>query len=80
MRLQAAAEGYQRLKEETGKPLLVVVGDDSSGSDEYGQWNGQLISEVRTNLIAAGVPFYPTVGRAANAARKVYDYYARKNP
>lgn len=80
MRLQAATEGYKRLKEETDKPLLAVVGDDSSGSDEYGEWNGQLVSEVRTNLIAAGIPFYPTVGRAANAARKVYDYYARKNP
>ena len=80
MRLQAAADGYKRLKDETDKPLLAVIGDDSSGSDEYGKWNGQLISDVRTNLVAAGIPFYPTVGRAANAARKVYDYYAHKNP
>jgi acetyltransferase len=80
MRLQAVAENYKRLKEEIGKPFLAVIGDDSSGSDEYGKWNGQLISEIRTNLIAAGIPFYPTVGRAANAARKVYEYYAHKNP
>ncbi|HEY41397.1 MAG TPA: hypothetical protein G4O18_06010 [Dehalococcoidia bacterium] len=79
-RLQGAVGGYKQVKEETGKPLLAIVGDDSSGSDEYGQQNGQLVSEVRSNLIAAGIPFYPTVGRAANAARKLYDYYARKNP
>jgi acyl-CoA synthetase (NDP forming) len=75
MRLKTAVEGYSRLKEETLKPLLAVIGDDCSGSDEYGNWSGELISEVRTNLIAAGIPFYPTIGRAANAARKVLDYY-----
>jgi acyl-CoA synthetase (NDP forming) len=79
MRMETTVEGYRRLKEETHKPLLAVIGDDCSGSDEYGNWNGKLISEARTNLIAAGIPFYPTIDRAASAARKVLDYYTYKN-
>jgi len=79
MRLKTTVEGYRRLKEESPKPLLAVIGDDSSGSDEYGDWSGKLISEVRTNLIAAGIPFYPTIGRAASAVRKVLDYYVYRN-
>lgn len=78
-RLKMTVEGYRRLKEESPKPLLAVIGDDCSGSDEYGDWSGKLISEVRTNLIAAGIPFYPTIGRAANAARKVLDYYVYRD-
>ena len=80
MRFQGVVEGYKRLKEDIAKPFLAVVGDDGSGSDEHGRRSAQLVSEVRTGLIAAGIPFYPTVSRAANAARKLYDYYSRNNP
>lgn len=79
VRLKATVDGYRRLKEESPKPLLAIIGDDSSGSDEYGDWSGKLISEVRTNLITAGIPFYPTIGRAAGAARKVLNYYVYRD-
>jgi acyl-CoA synthetase (NDP forming) len=78
MRLQSAAEGYSRLKQECGKPLLAVIGDDGSGSDRYGDWAGQAVSETRTNLIEAGIPFFPTIGRAALAARKLIDHYSHR--
>lgn len=78
MRLKGAVEGYRQLKEEVGKPLLAVIGDDGSGSDEYGNFSGKIVSQARTDLIAAGIPFYPTIGRAARAVRKVLDYYLRK--
>ena len=77
MRLKGVVEGYSKLRDETPKPLLAVVGDDCSGRDEYGNWSGKLISEVRTQLIAAGIPFYPSIRRAARAARKVLDYWRR---
>ncbi|MEE8353497.1 MAG: hypothetical protein V3S10_03490, partial [Dehalococcoidales bacterium] len=67
------------LKQEVGKPFLAVLSEDGSGSDLYGNWSGQAISRVRTDLIAAGIPFYPTIQRAAVAARKVIDYYARRD-
>jgi len=78
MRLKGAVEGYRRLKEESGKPLLAIIGDDGSGREEYGDRCGEVISQGRTDLIAAGIPFYPTIGRAARAARKVMEYYQRR--
>jgi len=78
LRLKAAVEGYRSLREESGKPVLAVLGDDGSGIDEYGSAAGNIISQARTDLIAAGIPFYPTMERAARAARKVLGYYARR--
>ena len=77
-RLGSICEGYRKVIQETGKPLLAVLPEDGSGSDLYGNWSGRGISQVRTDLIKAGIPFYPTVGRAARAARKAIDYYARR--
>ena len=77
-RLGYVSEGYRKVKQEVGKPFLAVLADDGSGSDLYGNWSGQAISQVRTDLIAAGIPFYPTIGRAAVAVRKVIDYYMRR--
>ncbi len=78
-RLGSVCDGYRKLKQEVGKPFLAVLSEDGSGSDLYGNWSGQAISRVRTDLIAAGIPFYPTIQRAAVAARKVIDYYARRD-
>ena len=78
LRLKGAIEGYRQLKEEIGKPLLVVVAEDGSGSDQYGDFSGKVVSQARTDLINAGIPFYPSMRRAARAARKVLDYYSRR--
>jgi len=77
-RLGSVCEGYSKIVRETGKPLLAVLPDDTSGSDLYGNWSGTATSRLRTDLITAGIPFYPTVERAAFAARRVIDYYARR--
>jgi len=78
IRLKGLVEGYRKLREETGKPVVAVLGDDGSGVDEYGGTAGSIISQARTDFIAAGIPFYPTVDRAATAVRKVLDYYSRR--
>jgi len=41
--------------EETGKPVLVVLGVGGSGTDEYGSTAGNVISRARTDLIAAAL-------------------------
>jgi len=61
------------------KPLLVVVPDKSLDVNSYEEPSARLFSEIRTKLVAAGIPFYPTVGRAARAARKLVDYYQKNN-
>jgi len=70
----------KRYKLEVGnlKPLLAVVADKSLGIDDYEDPSCRLICEMRTELIAANIPFYPTVARAARAARKLLEYYQRR--
>jgi len=77
-RLQSAVDGYMNIKKQSSKPLLTIVGEKSLGRGDLGHWSTELVSETRTRLIEVGIPFYPTIGRAANAAKKLLDYYTRR--
>jgi acyl-CoA synthetase (NDP forming) len=59
------------------KPVMAIVPDRCLGIDHYEDWNWKIIYEIRTKLLARGIPFYPSFGRAAKAAKKVADYYRR---
>jgi acyl-CoA synthetase (NDP forming) len=59
------------------KPFLAVIQEKGLGIDNYDNWSWKASCEVRTKLLAAGIPFYPTIGRAAKAVRKMVDYYRR---
>jgi len=76
--LMEQIRAYTRVKKETSKPILVVVEEKSSGLEEHDRWRWQLLGGVRTKLIEAGIPIYPTFGRAAGAARKLIDYYQKR--
>jgi acyl-CoA synthetase (NDP forming) len=56
-----------------------VVADKSIGVNDTGDWEWKGLCQIRTSLIELGIPFYPTISRAAVAARKVYEYYQRLN-
>lgn len=73
----SAADHLRRLKPETSKlkPLLVVMADEAPGNVDYDDW--KLQGEVRRQLIAANIAIYPSLGRAARAAKKLIDYYQR---
>ena len=58
------------------KPLLAVIAESNQDIDDYQGW--KLTSEVKRELIAAKIPMYPTIGRAARAARKLIDYYQKE--
>jgi acyl-CoA synthetase (NDP forming) len=77
-RFRAEAAGYIMVGESSPKPLLVVVGDKSPGVNDYDFWRWQELNKTRTELIEAGIPFYPTIGRAARAAIKLLDYYSKR--
>ena len=77
-RLKGEVEGYIKMKKGNLKPLLVVVGEKSLGIENHSHWWWKLICEMRTQLIAAGIPIYPAVGRAARAVRKLVDYYVKR--
>ncbi len=61
---------------EVNKPLLVVFqeGGRSSDSDSIMQ---KMMKEIKIRLIAANLPIYPNIGRAARTASKIIDYYQR---
>jgi acyl-CoA synthetase (NDP forming) len=67
-----------KLEGRNHKPLLAVVSEKGLGIDDYDNWSWKLMCEVRTELIATRIPFYPTVERAATAARKFVEYYRAK--
>ena len=77
---EMSAETYleeYRLKESSQKPLLAVLADGDPGIDDD-DWSWKLMREIRMQLIADNIPFYPTIERAARAARKLIDYYQKR--
>jgi len=72
-------KSYVEVQKESSKPLLVVLGEKSLGIKEYSHWRWRLTGEMRTELIKAKIPFYPTIRRAARAARTLIDYYQRNS-
>ncbi len=78
LRLRAEADGYIKVRQESPKPLLVVVAERSLGVKERSHWRWKATSEVRTKLVGANIAIYPTIGRAARSARKLLDYYLKR--
>ena len=66
-----------RLDRLRNKPLLVVVPDGTQGLKDWDGRGAKMNAEMRTALINLRVPFYATITRAAQSARKVADYYQR---
>jgi len=68
-----------RLEVTCTKPFLGVVADKSLGIDDGSDFEWKGLCRTRTSLINLGIPFYPTIQRAATAAMKVYAYHQRIN-
>jgi acyl-CoA synthetase (NDP forming) len=74
---QEIIQQQYRLGVSRSKPFLGVVADKSMGMTDEGDWEWKGLCQIRTSLIEMGIPFYPTISRAAVAGRKVYEYYRR---
>jgi acyl-CoA synthetase (NDP forming) len=72
------ANNYIAVMKNYGKPFLAVIGEKGLGNDNYNDLVYKLTRDVRSRLLTAGVPFYPSMERAASAAMKVMAYYKRK--
>jgi len=77
-RIENNVEGYIKVRKEISKPLMVVIGEKSPGMENYEDVRWRVLSEARTKLIAANIPIYSSIGRAARAARKLIDYYKNR--
>jgi len=69
---------WYKVKEINQKPLLAVVEDMTLSIDDFEDPTCKLTCEMREQLISANIPFYPTMERAARAARKLIDYYKKR--
>lgn len=66
-----------RLEEVSKKPLLVVLEENGWGG-AASDANRKMMNEFKMKLMAANVPIFPNIGRAARAASKILDYYQRR--
>ncbi|MCP4749801.1 MAG: hypothetical protein GY866_02820 [Proteobacteria bacterium] len=60
-----------------GTPILAIVPDKSIGAEEADHWSWKALCEIRSAVIDAGIPVYPTVRRAALAAGRMAAYCRR---
>ncbi len=56
------------------KPMAVVVGDAVQPQG----WQTDALTDLRSRCAAAGVPTFPSIARAAQALKRVTDYYRHK--
>ncbi len=77
-RFMAEVQEYIEIRKMRKKPMFVVIGEKSLNAPDYTHWRWKLTGDVRSALIAAGVPFFPTIDRGAKAVKKVIDYYRNK--
>ncbi len=78
---EATPETYLKsyeLKESNQKPILAVLVERNLSKYEDNEWSRKLMYEVGKKLIAANIPFYPTIGSAAKAVSKLIDYYQKR--
>jgi len=78
-RFMAEIQGYIDIQNGSAKPMLAVVGEKSLGASDYHHWRWRLTGDIRAALIAANIPFFPTVERAAKAAMKAREYYQNRD-
>ncbi|MFC2070151.1 acetate--CoA ligase family protein [Chloroflexota bacterium] len=77
--LDSYLQQQYRLEVSLTKPFLTVVPDRSVGIKDLDTHEWKMSCELRTTLINLNIPFYPTPERAATAARKLIDYYQRRD-
>jgi len=61
------------------KPVVIVCGDRSLGTEEMDNWRWRLFAELKTQARNARIPFYPTIGQAARAVKELINYYTLGN-
>jgi acyl-CoA synthetase (NDP forming) len=74
---EAFIQQQYRLETCRVKPFLAVVPDKSLRVTDMESREWKSLCETRSALIKLDVPFFPTIGRGAVAARKAFDYYRR---
>ncbi len=60
------------------KPIVVVLDAGAMGPDDFGHQRWQSLIELRSRLVSAGIPVYPSASRAAHTIIRLIRYYQWK--
>jgi acyl-CoA synthetase (NDP forming) len=73
-------EDYIRLYKESRKPFFMIFRPRPLGTAELDHWFWRDVSKMRSRLVEEGVPFFPSVDKAAEVLNAMISYYTqRKN-
>ena len=73
-RTKQTVDMFVEVSRQTSKPMAVVLGADLPRDE----WKQQAVAEFRETCVQAGLPVFPTTGRAARAIRRFVDYHRRR--
>lgn len=73
--VEAEVEQYLAVARQKLKPLVVTMGNPELAEAEVGNWRWKTLLRQRERLVAAGIPVFPNVKRAARAISKMITYY-----
>lgn len=68
---------YVKVAGESGKPLVVIVGNPLLAGQDLSNWRWQMLAGQRKVLISAGIPVFASASQAARALGLMIDYYQR---
>jgi acyl-CoA synthetase (NDP forming) len=71
-------EGYIKIGKTSNKPFLIVFDERSPGIKDMESYIHRTRAELRTLLVKAGIPFFPSVIEAALALNEFITYYQRR--
>jgi hypothetical protein len=70
-------EDYIRLHKSSPKPFLMVFRPRPIRSADLDHWFWREVGKMRSRLVEEGVPFFPSVDKAAEVLNAVIDYHGR---
>ena len=73
--MEEHVDGYIKLYKESPKPFFLIFNSRPLGIKEMDGWRWREIARLRTRLLGAGVPFFPSVDKAAKAINELIAYY-----
>jgi acetate---CoA ligase (ADP-forming) len=70
-------DGYIKLVKTSPKPFFTIFSERPLGTGDMDHWYWREVAVLRTKLIEAGVAFFPSVDKAAEAVDELINYYQR---
>jgi acyl-CoA synthetase (NDP forming) len=77
-RMKEEIDGLLQASSMVVKPFIIIVADRSLGINEMDNFRFRLFAQLRTELVAKHIPFFPSVDQAALSIKEVIGYYRQR--